>query len=141
MKPSKLILLIPAFFLITGVFVLSSCRKNNFDTGFTGKVSIGQGDCMPVIDESTRTYENYKGYIYFIVKTDLDSLGDGDFEQLKQNSIKKKIRCGNLSMELPPNTYVVMPEDVYENSVENTITINSGQVLNQDFKFWICTSY
>ncbi|MEI6851919.1 MAG: hypothetical protein WCL06_03715 [Bacteroidota bacterium] len=140
MKPSKLILLLPMLSLALGVLIFSSCKKK-FDTGITGKVTIGQGDCMPVVDESTRTYDDYKGYIYCIVKADLDSLHGGDFEQLKQNSIKEKIRGGNLSMELPPNTYVLMPEEVYKYSPENTITITQGQVLQQDFKFWICTSY
>jgi hypothetical protein len=140
MKRTKLFLLIPMLSIAVGVFFFSSCKKN-FDTGITGKVTIGQGDCMPGINESTRTYDNYKGYIYCIVKADLDSLGEGDFEQLKQNSIKEKIRRGTLSLELPPNTYVLMPEDVYEYSPENTITITSGEVLSCDFKFWKCTSY
>jgi len=33
------------------------------------------------------------------------------------------------------------PEDVYLYSEENTITINPGQVLEKDFRFWKCTSY
>jgi len=34
-----------------------------------------------------------------------------------------------------------MPEDVYLYSSENTITINQGEVLDKEFKFWKCTSY
>ena len=96
---------------------------------------------MPIIDYESREYENYKGDLYFIIKEDLDSLGNGDFEQLKSSSIRISIRKGKLSTELPIGTYLVMPEDVYLYSEENTITINPEEVLNKDFKFWKCTSY
>ena len=129
-------------FIILLILTLTvGCSKNNFETGIKGTVEYGQGDCMPVIDYESREYDNYKGHLYFIVKEDLDSLGNGDFEQLKSSSIVVFIRKGKLSTELPKGTYLVMPDDVYLYSEENTITINPDEVLNRDFKFWKCTSY
>ncbi|HPE58058.1 MAG TPA: hypothetical protein P5514_01865 [Bacteroidales bacterium] len=129
-------------FIILLILTLTvGCSKNNFETGIKGTVEYGQGDCMPVIDYESREYDNYKGHLYFIVKEDLDSLGNGDFEQLKSSSVVVFIRKGKLSTELPKGTYIVMPDDVYLYSEENTITINPDEVLNKDFKFWKCTSY
>ena len=129
-------------FIILLILTLTvGCSKNNFETGIKGTVEYGQGDCMPVIDYESREYDNYKGHLYFIVKEDLDSLGNGDFEQLKSSSVVVFIRKGKLSTELPKGTYLVMPDDVYLYSEENTITINPDEVLNKDFKFWKCTSY
>ncbi|MCB0821158.1 MAG: hypothetical protein KDC09_00575 [Bacteroidales bacterium] len=129
-------------FIILLILTLTvGCSKNNFETGIKGTVEYGQGDCMPVIDYESREYDNYKGHLYFIVKEDLDSLGNGDFEQLKSSSVVVFIRKGKLSTELPKGTYIVMPDDVYFYSEENTITINPDEVLNKDFKFWKCTSY
>jgi hypothetical protein len=142
MKPLPLILLI-----ITS-FTISSCEKDaipipHITTGVYGTIKYGSGDCMPMIDESSRTYlyTNYNGEIYFIIKSDFENLGNGDFEQLKATSIHTTILNGELAMELPVNTYLVMPEDVYLNFDSNTITVEKGIALNKDFKFWKCTSY
>ena len=123
------------------LILLVGCSKDNFETGIKGTIEYGQGDCMPIIDYESREYDNYKGDIFFIIKEDLDNLGDGDFDQLKNNSINLSVKRGKLSTELPVGAYLVMPEDVYLYSEENTITINSGEVLNKDFRFWKCTSY
>tara|TARA_R110001583_G_scaffold118679_1_gene270115 strand:- start:374 stop:793 length:420 start_codon:yes stop_codon:yes gene_type:complete len=128
-------------FLITFI----SCEKDDNDigitTGLTGNVKYGIGDCMPIIDELSREYKDYKGDIYFIVKTDLENLGNGDFDELKANSIKETIEDGKLDVELPVDTFLVMPSDVYLFSDSNTITIKEGITLEKDFKFWKCTSY
>ena len=123
------------------LILLIGCSKDNFETGIKGTIEYGQGDCMPIIDYESREYDNYKGDIFFIIKEDLDNLGNGDFDQLKNNSINLSVKRGKLSTELPVGTYLVMPEDVYLYSEENTITINPGEVLNKDFRFWKCTSY
>lgn len=140
MKPLLLFLLIIASFTIT------SCDndenpKPNITTGIYGTIKYGMGDCMPVINESTRTYTNYNGELYFIIKADLDNLGNGDFTQLKANSIHTNITNGVLAMELPENTYLVMPKEVYLYSDSNTITIQKGVALKFNFNFWKCTSY
>ena len=128
-------------FLVT----FTSCEKDdkdiNITTGLTGNVKYGIGDCMPIIDEPSRVYNDYNGDILFIVKSDLENLGNGDFDELKANSIKKTIVNGNLDIELPIDTFLVMPSDVYLYSDHNTIIIQEGIVLEQDFKFWKCTSY
>lgn len=130
-----------AIFFVT----FTSCEKDdndvNFTTGLTGNVKYGIGDCMPIIDESSRVYNVYNGDLYFIVKSDLENLGDGNFDELKANSIKKTIVDGKLDIELPIDTFLVMPSDVYLCSDYNTIIIEEGIVLEKDFKFWKCTSY
>jgi hypothetical protein len=132
-----IIYIIIAGFMLTMI----ACSKNNFDTGIMGTIEQGSGDCMPIIDTTNRVYEKYSGQVYFIRKTDLDNLGNGDFQELKNNSISKKIRKGKLSADLPSDTYVVMTDDLYYYTPENTICITSGQILQKDFKFWICTSF
>ena len=134
MKNLKILIL-----LILMLFI--GCVKDNFETGIKGTVKYGQGDCMPMVDNENREYKNYNGNLFFIIKEELDSLGEGDFDSLKENSITIFIKQGKLSAELPVGTYVVMPEDVYLYSEENTITISPGKILNKDFKFWKCTSY
>lgn len=123
----------------------TSCEKDNNDiditTGLTGNIKYGIGDCMPIIDESPRVYNDYNSDIYFIVKSDLENLGNGDFDELKANSIKKTVINGKLVIELPIDTFLVMPSDVYLYSDYNTIIIQDGIVLEKDFKFWKCTSY
>ncbi len=142
MKPILLIL------LIFSSFTISSCEKDanpipKITMGVYGTIKHGSGDCMPIIDESSRIqlYTNYNGEIYFIIKSDFENLGNGDFEQLKATSIHATLIDGELAIELPVNTYLVMPEDVYLNFDSNTITIEKGIALNKDFKFWKCTSY
>ncbi len=127
--------------ILLTLILFAGCSKDDFETGIIGAIEYGQGDCMPIIDYASREYDNYKGKLFFIIKKDLDNLGNGDFEQLKNNSIIISIKRGKLSTELSVGTYLVMPEDVYLYSEENTITINPGEVLNKDFKFWKCTSY
>ncbi len=123
--------------------MFSSCEKNDDDitTGLKGKIRYGIGDCMPIINEPSRVYNNYYGRLHFIVKSDLDNLGNGDFDKLKANSITKLVFNGKLAIELPIDTFVVMPSDVYEYSDYNTIIIQEGVVLKKNFKFWKCTTY
>jgi hypothetical protein len=140
MKPLILFLLIIASLTIT------SCEndenpKPNITTGVYGTIKYGMGDCMPVINYSARNYTSYNGELYFIIKADLDNLGNGNFEQLKANSIHSNIINGQLAIELPVNTYLVMVKDVYDYSDSNTITIQKGVALNFNFNFWKCTSY
>ena len=140
MKPLIFILLVIASLTFT------SCGnddnpKPNVTTGVIGNIKYGMGDCMPVINESARIYTNFNGEIYFIIKADLDNLGNGDFEQLKANSIHSNIKNGVLAIELPVNTYLVMPKNFYDYSDLNTITIQKGTALNSNLKFWRCTSY
>jgi len=123
--------------------ILTGCEKDGITvtTGVVGIVKYGQGDCMPSPDPRTRVYSDYDGEIFFIVKEDLDNLGNGDLALLKNNSIHFRIKQGKLSAELPVGTYLVLPVDVYIYSDENTITIKPGEILNKDFTFFKCTTY
>jgi len=141
-KQKNKIILIAIFTMIA----ISSCEKIYFEitkitTGVIGVVEYGQGDCMPPIDESTRLYNKYNGELYFIVKADLENLVNGDFEQLKENSIKTNIKDGELAIELPVDTFLVMPTDVYLYSEYNSIIIEESIVLEKNFKYWKCTSH
>lgn len=133
--------------LLTYLISLLSCTKSNdeettlISKGIIGTIKYGKGDCMPVFDETERTYTNYNGILHFIIKSDLENLGDGDFEQLKLNSINTSIKNGELDFELPNDTYLIMPVDVYKYSDENTITIEDGDIIRKDFHFWKCTSF
>lgn len=132
--------------LIIASFSITSCENNenpkpNITTGAYVTIKYGEGDCMPEINESARIYTNYNGEIYFIIKADLDNLGTGNFAQLKANSIHSNVKNGVLAIELPVNTYVVMPKDFYDNSNLNTITIKKETALYSNFKFWKCTSF
>lgn len=118
-----------------------ACTKENFETGFVGTIEIGYGDCMPPVDTTNHTYDYYKGKVYFISKSALDPALEYDFQKLKEISICEKTRNGKLSIELPPDTFVVMTEEYYFNSNVNTIIITQGQVLRKEIKCWICTSY
>ena len=128
------------------VFFTISCQNDdtgnpNIDTGIFGKIEYGMGDCMPIIDESIREYNNYNGEIYFIIKSELENLGNGDFEELKSNSIHTTVNNGELEIELPVGVYLVMPNDIYLYSDYNTATIEFGIALQKNLKFLKCTSY
>jgi len=125
--------------LLLSLTLLGSCKKNDFDTGIKATVVFGSGDCMPIVNESSRIYESYTGELYFIVKSDLDSLGSGDFSQLKANSIHKKVRHGKISAELPAGTYVIMLENAFSNDF--VVTITQGIITEKELKFWQCTSW
>ncbi|MGV8091600.1 MAG: hypothetical protein AB2L24_07030 [Mangrovibacterium sp.] len=134
----KMLFPISICFLMT-----SGCEKGDITvaTGIVGNVEYGQGDCMPVIDYESREYSDYDGKLYFVLKEDLDNLEDGDYEQLKNSSLNVQVKQGKLSTKLPAGTYLVMPEDFYVYSEENTITIKPEEVLHKNFKFFKCTSY
>jgi hypothetical protein len=134
------------FFTILTISLVSltGCEvdyRSAISTGLIGHVRYGIGDCMPVIIESPRVYDNYNGDLYFIVKTDLDNLGNGDFDELKANSIETQVKNGELAIELPADTFLVMPYDVYLYSDANMVVIREGIILEKDFKFWKCISY
>jgi hypothetical protein len=107
--------------------------------GISGVVSYGQGDCMPAIDLSKRSYSPYNGEVYFYRKAALDQLGNGDFAQLKAVSPHYPVRNGQLAAVPPPDTYVLMLDSLY--STEYVVTITAGQLVTHDFKFWKCTVY
>ena len=122
---------------------LSICGCNEDDNTVTaeivGTVEFGRGDCMP--DLAQREYSKYNGRIYFVVKEDWDNLGTDGYDLLKNRSVNVRVKQGKLSAELREGTYLVMPEEIYVYSEENTITIKSNEVINRDFKFFMCTSY
>jgi hypothetical protein len=139
----KAIALLPT----TALLLLLGCKHDNPmpepailpHVGIRGVVSYGQGDCMPVIDVSKRSYSPYNGEVYFYQKAALDQLGNGDFAQLKAVSPHYPVRNGQFAAVPPPDTYVVMLDSLY--STEYVVTITASQLVTQDFKFWKCMSY
>ena len=131
--------------LVTFICFLAilGCEKNDHTiiTGVVGTVDYGHADCMPNPDGTQIAFNRYSGILYFIKKRDFDNLGNGDFDKLKMNSIKTKIENGTLGMELPVDTFLVIPNVVYHFSEDNMIIIKQGIVLEKDFKFWRCTSF
>jgi|GEM_PF-1659038 len=137
---------IVVFILILMLGATSCCWDCDCDdewqhSGIEGTVMYGEGDCMPVIDEDSREYFPYDGTIYFVLRSALDSLYEADFELLKAISIHKEINDGRLRMLLPPDTYVIMTEEFYQFTPENTVNISYGEWMQEDFNFWKCTSY
>lgn len=96
---------------------------------------------MPIFDIDKANYDNYNGKLYFIIKSELEGLGNGSFEELLNKSKSINVKNGNLEAKLPPETYLVMLEDVYEYSNENTITITKNVIIEKDFFFLKCISY
>ncbi len=132
--------------LIVCLIGIISCEKETDEqvivsTGVTGNIKYGIGDCMPMIDENRRIYNNYNGDLHFIKKSDWDNQVNGDFEQLKAKSIKTAVKNGKLAIELPPDTFLIIPSDVYLYSDYNTVIIKEGIVLEKTLNFWKCTSY
>lgn len=125
--------------------LLISCEKNGgspgIKTGLVGNVKYGSGDCMPIIDEASREYTPYNGELYFVVKSKLSYPLPELFEDILANSIRETIVNGVISVELPADTFLVMPPNIYMYSDEKTIIIEEGNVLVKNFKFWECTSY
>src|SRR3989344_8523889 len=102
------------------------------ETGASGKVEFGMGDCMPCACNGedcsgcpSRSYAPFNGEIFFIVKSKLDSLGNGNFTSLLESSAKTSVTNGNYKINLEVEEYVVMPRDVYQYS-GNFINITSG---------------
>ena len=62
-------------------------------------------------------------------------------DELKAKNIKKIIKNGDLTIELPIDTFLVMPSDVYLFADYNTIITEQEVESEKDFKFWKCASY
>ena len=56
-------------FLLTFISCEKGCNDMNTTTGLSGTVKYGIGDCMPIIDEQSRVYNDYNGDLFFIVKS------------------------------------------------------------------------
>ena len=123
------------------MLLLDSCNKYDFQTGIVGTVRFGSGDCMPPVSHDDSDFYPYTGTLYFIIKEDLDNLGVENFSALLENSISVYVKNGNLLFGLPPETYVVMPKDLFQYTDANTIIIVTDEVIEKDFDFWQCTSY
>ncbi len=96
---------------------------------------------MPVINEALRSYQLYTGELYFIRKAELDQLGTGSLDQLKGASLHYPVLNGQLAVNPPADTYVVMPANLYLYTSANTVRLTSGQGVQQNFKFWKCLVY
>jgi len=131
-------IIFPLIIISLGIF---SCKDEIITTGLAGNVKYGQGDCMPAIEPLNRVYSNYNGKLYFIKKSEIDNHFTGTFEDLKANSLNTKVKNGKFSVELPIDTFLVMPSDVNLNSDYNTVIIEENVILEKDFSFWKCTSY
>jgi hypothetical protein len=123
------------------ILTMTACSKDNFDTGLKGTLKLGYGDCMPPVNTTNRTYNDFSGKVYFVSKSSVDNPVNSDILQLKENSINKKIKKGKLAVELPADTFYIMTDEINSVNSSNMFVITSGQVLQRDFNLWICTSY
>ncbi len=126
-----------------------NCIQNtegDTSTGATGRIEYGEGDCMPLAcmndncsDSRTYNYFPYDGKIFFIDKLKFDTLGEGDFNLLRESSDQTNVTNGNYKVYLNPGEYVVMPEEIYQAGYH--VNISAGIMIEQNFKFLKCTSY
>jgi hypothetical protein len=123
------------------MLIIVGCEKDDFTTGIVGIVEYGHADCMPSPDGPKVTFDKYNGVLYFINKRAFENLGNGNLTELKEVSIKTRISDGKLSIKLPVDTFLVIIEEVYHNTVDNTLIVEQGVILGRDFKFWKCTSF
>lgn len=133
--------------LALAILIITSCSCINDDglnidvevsTGIISVIRYGEGDCMPVNDETQREYKNYNGLLYFILKSELDILNGRSLDELKSRSLAEIVANGVVKRNLPKGTYVIMPKNIYLYDESNTITIKSKEVIKKDFKFWKC---
>jgi len=122
------------------------CEKSEtpITTGVKGVVMIGSGDCMPVIDPTVREYEPYTGYLYFMpTKYDPDFIMFYSIHPaaIKEESYKTFARNGNYSIELPVDTFWVMPPDFYHSVNKTQVIVKENTVLEQEVYLWKCTTY
>jgi hypothetical protein len=89
--------------------------------------------------------EKFNGTLYFIVKTELDSLGNGDFQELIDNSFNVEITNGKLDDEVPAGTYTLTTGENYPGIFLSTnhieIEIPLDDVVRQDFDFRKCITF
>jgi hypothetical protein len=138
-------IIIKLFVGLSVVLCLSSCEKPEYNTGIKGTVMYGEGDCMPIVDPDNFVLEKFDGTLYFIVKTELDSLGNGDFQELIDNSFNVEITNGKLDDEVPAGTYTLTTGENYPGIFLSTnhieIEIPLDDVVRQDFDFRKCITF
>ena len=138
-------IIIKLFVGLSVVLCLSSCEKPEYNTGIKGTVMYGEGDCMPIVDPDNFVLEKFDGTLYFIVKTELDSLGNGDFQELLDNSFNVEITNGKLDDEVPAGTYTLTTGENYPGIFLSTnhieIEIPLDDVVRQDFDFRKCITF
>jgi hypothetical protein len=138
-------IIIKLFVGLSVVLCLSSCEKPEYNTGIKGTVMYGEGDCMPIVDPDNFVLEKFNGTLYFIVKTELDSLGNGDFQELLDNSFNVEITNGKLDDEVPAGTYTLTTGENYPGIFLGTnhieIEIPLDDVVRQDFDFRKCITF
>ena len=138
-------IIIKLFVGLSVVLCLSSCEKPEYNTGIKGTVMYGEGDCMPIVDPDNFVLEKFDGTLYFIVKTELDSLGNGDFQELLDNSFNVEITNGKLDDEVPAGTYTLTTGENYPGIFLGTnhieIEIPLDDVIRQDFDFRKCITF
>ena len=138
-------IIIKLFVGLSVVLCLTSCEKPEYNTGIKGTVMYGEGDCMPIVDPDNFVLEKFDGTLYFIVKTELDSLGNGDFQELIDNSFNVEITNGKLDDEVPAGTYTLTTGENYPGIFLSTnhieIEIPLDDVVRQDFDFRKCITF
>ncbi len=138
-------IIIKLFVGLSVVLCISSCEKPEYNTGIEGTVMYGEGDCMPIVDPDNFVLEKFNGTLYFIVKTELDSLENGDFQELLDNSFNVEITNGKLDDEVPSGTYTLTTGENYPGIFQGTnhieIEILLDDVVRQDFDFRKCITF
>jgi hypothetical protein len=141
--------------LICGI-LLNGCEDENeintdFKTGLNCKIKYGQGDCMPVVGEPNRKYNDYSGKVFIVRKQDYDRLIDinvncnciidNKIDSLMTKSISINITDGRLIKELQPDSFLIMIDSKYTYYNDNVVYVKNGSIVAKDLYFFHCTSY
>lgn len=127
--------------IVAAVMLLTGCAREP-ETGFTGNIFYGEGDCMPVNGPGFgRTYDNYKGLVYFVPYSVTQQTPFPSFETLKSEGIAVKSKRGKVRVELNPGIYLVMLENYYQFTDDKIIRVNDGELVELNMAYWKCISY
>lgn len=113
-------------------------KPSSLNQGAYGNVKYGEGDCMPPINEESRIYLDFNGYIYFVDA--LKFMGGKEYtdEDYFEENQKIKINNGYYVIRLEKgNYYAILNKD---SSTYYYISIEENKVIQKDFKFFKCLS-
>ena len=119
---------------------LFSCTDDRAPSGISSIIYYGEGDCMPPINTEAREYKPFTGKVYVIEKSIADTMINFD-DSTSNKILKTNAIQGNFAILVPPGTYYVMPDTLFYISSENCVTVHPDDLIDQEFRFFKCTSF
>lgn len=125
--------------LFLSILTITSCEKFDFETGVTGTIKYGEGDCFPPHDAEEES-EKYNGQVYFIAESEIDSitLPLEAINELKLASFSTTASKGKIKTAIPEGRYLLMVEKTNVIDEDYYITISEGNILTIKYIFFNC---